>query len=189
MQDAELERLLFWLDPKNKPKNKEELLQRIKAEQKRENLKNELMSNYGNQRSNGNNYQNSRYNNNGNTGNNEQRYKRSGSIYSKITKGEREGGTIINAWRATKNGIQTAKAYPHEMDVVHTSKKGEEFTQYFVEVACADLGTSQTYLCLMHNKSQIIGIKELGLIISPNGSGVTRKGTRVKGYFGKTSKK
>lgn len=111
--------------------------------------------------------------------------KKSGAEYTRIKKGKNEGQMAVNAWRKTRFGIQTASAMPVGGGQVHESQKGNEFIRYAVEVANKTLGTSQTYWCLMNTKTQMIVIKELGLVISPNGRGVTGSGKRVTGYFGK----
>ena len=111
--------------------------------------------------------------------------KKSGTVYSRIKTGKMEGMTAVNAWRKTKNGLMTASAFPVDQ-TEHIGEKGKNtFIRYAVEVKNADLGTSQTYWCLMQKESRKITIKELGLVISPNGNGVTSSGKRVTGYFGK----
>lgn len=135
------------------------------------------------------------YNNNWNNGGNGNRFnnrnqnqqnivKKSGAVYSRIKKGKNEGGYSVNAWRRTKNGLVTASAFPVD-GLEHPSQNGKTFLRYVVEVVNRDMGTTQTYWCLMDKTSRKIFIKELGLVISPNGSGVTAKGKRVSGYFGK----
>ncbi|SEF62241.1 hypothetical protein SAMN05421847_0476 [Halpernia humi] len=131
-----------------------------------------------NQRFGGNNYeQNNSYNF-------VQNEKKSGAVYSRIKKGKNEGGTSVNAWRKTKNGLMTANAFPVD-GVEHASQDGKISMRYVVEVVNRDMGTTQTYWCLMSKDTKKIFIKELGLVISPNGSGVTRSGKRVTGFFGK----
>lgn len=110
--------------------------------------------------------------------------KKSGAVYSRIKKGKNEGGTAVNAWRKTKNGLVTASAYPVD-GVEHTSQAGKVSLRYVVEVVNRDMGTTQTYWCLMAKDSRKIFIQELGLVISPNGSGTTSSGKRVTGFFGK----
>lgn len=125
------------------------------------------------------------YNQGGNGNNNQQDIKKSGATYTKIKQGKNEGLYAVNAWRKTKFGLQTAKAFPVHSDTEITSKDGNEFVKYAVEVANQAMGTSQTYWCLMSTKTRKIFIKELGLIISPNGKGFTGNGVRVEGYFGR----
>ena len=116
--------------------------------------------------------------------NNQQKVKKSGAIYSRIKKGKNEGAMCVNAWRKTKNGLLTATAFPVD-GVEHTSEAGNISLRYVVEVVNRDMGTTQTYWCLMQKASKKIFISELGLVISPNGNGVTSSGKRVTGFFGK----
>lgn len=111
--------------------------------------------------------------------------KKSGAHYTQIREGKNEGLYAVNAWRKTKMGLMTAKAFPANREVVYTSKEGNEFITYAVEISNTTLGTSQTYWALMNKKTRKLFIKELGLVISPNGSGITSGGRRVAGYFGK----
>ena len=115
---------------------------------------------------------------------NQQKVKKSGAIYSRIKKGKNEGAMCVNAWRKTKNGLLTATAFPVD-GVEHTSEAGNISLRYVVEVVNRDMGTTQTYWCLMQKASKKIFISELGLVISPNGNGVTSSGKRVTGFFGK----
>ena len=111
--------------------------------------------------------------------------KKSGVSYTKIKKGKMEGMIAVNAWRKTKNGLMVASAFPVD-GVEHIgTENNNTFIRYAVEVSNSTLGTSQTYWCVMQKESKKIVIKELGLVISPNGSGVTASGKRVTGYFGK----
>lgn len=112
-------------------------------------------------------------------------FKKSGTVYSRIKTGKMEGFMAVNAWRKTKNGLMTASAFPVDQTEHIGDKSKNTFIRYAVEVKNADLGTLQTYWCLMQKESQKITIKELGLVISPNGRGVTAGGKRVTGYFGK----
>lgn len=127
---------------------------------------------------------NSNYQENNNY-NAKESFKKSGTVYTRIKSGKMEGMMAVNAWRKTKNGLMTASAFPVDQ-TEHIGDKGKNtFIRMAVEVKNADLGTSQTYWCLMQKESQKITIKELGLVISPNGRGMTSSGKRVTGYFGK----
>lgn len=110
--------------------------------------------------------------------------KKSGATYSRIKTGKHEGLMAVNAWRKTRNGLVTASAFPVD-GVEHTSKDGNISLRYVVEVVHRDMGTTQTYWCLMSKDSKKIFIKELGLVISPNGNGISSSGKRVTGFFGK----
>lgn len=114
------------------------------------------------------------------------RFKKSGAKYTIIKEGKAAGMNLpaIHAWRMTKFGMQVAKAFPFNADVIH---KGEhhEFVTYMVEISNANMGTSQKYPCVMRLDTRKIFIEELGLVISPNGSGQTQTGKTVTGYFGR----
>ncbi|WP_407477880.1 hypothetical protein [Elizabethkingia anophelis] len=114
-------------------------------------------------------------------------FKRSGASYTKIKKGKNVGQWAINAFRRTRNGFMTASAMPVD-GVVHTSERGNEFMRYVVNVVDHSTGQISTFWTLMTVKTQVLVIKELGLCISPNGSGTTRKGRKVRGYFGRFTK-
>lgn len=110
--------------------------------------------------------------------------KKSAATYSRIKSGKHEGLMAVNAWRKTKNGLVTASCFPVD-GIEHQSKDGKTSLRYVVEVVHRDMGTTQTYWTLMSKDSKKIFIKELGLVISPNGNGISSSGKRVTGYFGK----
>lgn len=114
--------------------------------------------------------------------------KKSGSTYTTIRKGKREGMIAVTAWRKTKFGLMTAKAFPVSEEV-YTSQNGNEYLRYAVEVSNASMGTNTTYWCLMSLKTKKIVINELSLVISPNGSGYTSSGKKVSGFFGANYKR
>lgn len=114
----------------------------------------------------------------------EEHIKKSGATYTKIKTGKNEGLFSVNAWRKTKNGLMVASAFPAGGEE-YTSQAGNVSRKYAIEVVNRDMGTTQTYWALMDLKSRKIFIKELGLVISPNGRGFTAGGKRVEGYFGK----
>ncbi|MDQ8014468.1 MAG: hypothetical protein REI96_18615 [Flavobacterium nitrogenifigens] len=128
----------------------------------------------------------------------QQQFKKSGAVYSRIRNGNFEGDTIVNAWRATKMGLMKATVTPYAgangkgREIVNSQGKSgnqdKEYQKMICTIQNTSLGTSQTYHVLMNLKTQVIVIQELGLCITPNGSGVTRKGKRVTGYFGKNFK-
>lgn len=125
-------------------------------------------------------------------------YKRSGAVYSRIRKGNFEGDTIVNAWRATKMGLMQATVTPYSgqdgkgREIVNSQGKSgnqdKEYQKMICTIKNTTVGTNQTYHVLMNLKTQVIVIQELGLCITPNGSGTTRSGKRVTGYFGKNFK-
>lgn len=120
--------------------------------------------------------------------------KKSGAKYTNITKGKfaNLGLPAVNAWRKTKAGIMEAKAFPiADKDGVyeHTSQTGRKSVRYVVEISNATTGTHNVFYSIMNLDSRKIYIDELGLVISPNGSGVTGTGKSVSGFFGKKRKK
>lgn len=123
-------------------------------------------------------------------------YKRSGAVYTKIRNGNFEGETIVNAWKLTRNGMLKAVVTPYSKNggdeiVISHGKSGnqeKEYRKMICKITNESAGTSQIYPVLMNIKTQVIVIKDLSLCITPNGSGVTRKGKRVTGYFGKNFK-
>lgn len=126
-------------------------------------------------------------------------YKRSGAVYSKIRNGNFEGDIIVNAWRVTKMGLMQATVAPYMgangkgNEIVNSNGKSGNTPKEYQKMICTikntSIGTSQTFHVLMNIKSQVIAIQELGLCITPNGSGTTKSGKRVTGYFGRNFKK
>lgn len=120
-------------------------------------------------------------------------FKSSGAVYSKIKNGNFEGDTIVNAWRKTKFGLMTATVTPYAgksgagTDLVQSDK--HEYRKMLCTIKNASLGTSQMFHVLMNTKTKVISISEMSLCITPNGSGTTRSGKRVSGYFGRNFKK
>ncbi len=128
-------------------------------------------------------------NNNGNNGGNRQQFKKSGVTYTTMRKGKMEGLIAVNAWRKTQHGLMSASAFPVD-GVIHVGREsGHEFMRYVVDVTNSSAGTKSTYWCLMRLDTKKIVIKELSLVISPNGSGQTASGKQVKGFFGRNFKK
>lgn len=124
----------------------------------------------------------------------QQQYKKSGATYSKIKKGNFQGETIVNAWRKTKYGLMTATVSPYsgskgKGDELVESQKGNQYKKMICTITNTSLGTSQTYHVLMNLETQVIVISELSLCITPNGSGYTRSGKKVTGYFGANYKR
>ncbi|PWA08971.1 hypothetical protein [Flavobacterium laiguense] len=162
---------------------------------------NQYQSNYGNQRNTANNFQrNNQYVAAPNySPQAPPQHKRSGAVYSKIKNGNFEGEIIVNAWRVTKNGLMQATVTPYSgqggkgMEMVHSNGKTgntpKEYQKMICKVFNTSMGTSQIYPVLMNVKTQVISISELSLCITPNGSGTTKSGKRVTGYFGRNFKK
>lgn len=119
--------------------------------------------------------------------------KRSGAKYTIISKGNKKGLEIVNAFRFENNQLIKAVASPiGEYNdkgefmgcTIHKgAKMGNEFMRYKVVVTQGMM--TSTYYCLMRLDTKKIVIQELGMVISPKGSGMTRKGKVVTGYFGR----
>ena len=136
-------------------------------------------------------YNDNRNNNNNNNNNGGQQVKRSGATYTKLKNGKYadSGLFTVKAWRKTKFGLQVADAYPYGDGTIHVGKlKKHEHVTYTVTISNQSMGTSQVYYTLMRLDTQKINIPELGLVISPNGSGRTASGKNVKGFFGRNRK-
>ncbi|BFM44936.1 hypothetical protein CFS9_35770 [Flavobacterium sp. CFS9] len=143
--------------------------------------------------------QNQRQNNNSQSQQQQQTYKKSGAVYSRIRNGNFEGNTIVNAWRKTRLGLMKATVAPYAgqgnkgLEIVNSQGKSGNQEKEYQKMICTitndTVGSNQTYHVLMNVKTQVIVIKELGLCITPNGSGVTKSGKRVTGYFGRNYRK
>lgn len=145
-------------------------------------------------------YNNSNYNKGGNNNyprqqnnQNAPQYKKSGATYTKIKEGMKAGFFHVSAWRATKQGLMTASCFPQleyssdkptGVKTFTGEQNGNSFIKYVVTISMN--GMTQKYYALMPLQSRKIYIKELNLIISPNGQGMTKSGKKVRGYFGKT---
>lgn len=142
--------------------------------------------------------QNQRQNNNSQA-QQQQTFKKSGAVYSRIRNGNFEGNTIVNAWRKTRLGLMKATVAPYAgqgnrgLEIVNSQGKSGNQEKEYQKMICTitndTVGSNQTYHVLMNVKTQVIVIKELGLCITPNGSGVTKSGKRVTGYFGRNYRK
>lgn len=121
------------------------------------------------------------------------RYKRSGAKFTPIRKGKYEGCPypFVNAWRVTKRGgLVTASGGPINGAVEHKAKtSGKHYVPYLITIVNRATGGMQKYTCLYCVETKKIVIKELGWVISPNGSGVTRSGKSVTGYFGRNTRR
>jgi len=126
---------------------------------------------------------------NNNNRNPQPQHKKSGASYTKIRAGGSEGFYHVSAWKSSKQGLITASCFPlsakDEVPKIHKSDRND-FITYIVKVK-QGINVS-TYFSLMNLTTRKIYIKELGWIISPNGSGVTRLGKKVTGYFGTIKK-
>lgn len=125
-------------------------------------------------------------------------FKRSGATYTRIRNGNFEGNIIVNAWRSTRMGLMKATVAPYAgqgnkgLEIVNShgrsGNQDKEYQKMICTIQNSTVGTTQTYHVLMNIKTQVIVIQELGLCITPNGSGTTKSGKRVTGYFGKNFK-
>lgn len=109
--------------------------------------------------------------------------KRSAATFTKISKGKMEGLWAVTAFRKTKSGLVKASAMPIDNKSTE-SAKGNQYIPYLV--TCIHMGTLQksVYNGIMNIQTRVLVISELGMCITPNGSGVTGTGTKVRGYFG-----
>jgi hypothetical protein len=113
----------------------------------------------------------------------EEIYKRSGSVYSKIAKGNFIGFTCVNAWKSTQNGLITVSVMPyHKSDEV---VDGED-NSWFKMIARVHYpsGIEKVIPCLMNSKTHTIVLKEISMCITKNGNGYTKSGKHATGYFG-----
>lgn len=116
--------------------------------------------------------------------------KKSGASYSNINKGQFEGGTIVNAWNKSRKGLITATVAPYKKSAeLVTSKKGHEYMKMMCKVTYHSTGNEKLLPVLMNTKTQVIVIEEMGMVITPNGSGHTSSGKKVTGYFGTMKKR
>lgn len=152
---------------------------------------------YGNNYQNGgyrnNNYGNGNYRSNGYRGNGYgnnrggQPPKRSGAKYSQIKTGKFKGGTIINAWNKSRGkGLITAKVAPYGNSKEYTAESsGNTYITMIAEVFYHNSGQKMLIPCSMNKDTRVIVLSDIGMVITPNGHGVTSSGKRVTGYFGK----
>jgi len=136
-------------------------------------------------------------------------FKSSGATYKKITEGNFKGFFFVSAWKATKNGLITATCFPRSLksgspgdknrsptgqvsfdvefkDPITNKKEIKTYARYRVDVKQGI--NVQTYYTFMNLETRKIVIKELNMVITPNGTGRTRSGKKVSGYFGKNYK-
>lgn len=114
--------------------------------------------------------------------------KRSAAKYTVMTKGKNIGLECVNGFKAGKQGLLTFSAFPVD-GREHESQTGNVFLRYVVTVVHRGTGATNTYWCLMSKRTRKISVKELGLVISPNGSGRTSSGKSVTGTICRNTKK
>ena len=130
--------------------------------------------------------------------------KKSGAVYSVIKNrnggnSKFEGNIIVNAWRITKFGMMTATVAPYSgegkkgLEIVNSNGKNGSTPKEYQKMICTikntAMGTHRIYPVLMNLQTKVIVIQELSLCITPNGSGTTKNGKKVTGYFGTNFKK
>lgn len=112
------------------------------------------------------------------------KYKVSGAIFSKITKGEREGLHVVTAWKKTKTTMLRANCFPISSTSTE-SAKGNQYIPYLVTIIDMSTLQSTKYNAIMNIQTKVLVINDLSMCITPNGSGKTKSGVNVKGYFGR----
>lgn len=114
-------------------------------------------------------------------------YKKSGAIFTKIGKGTMEGLHAVNAWKKTSRGMIKATAFPIS-NKSSESAKGNQYIPYLVTVIDMSSLQATKYNAIMNIQTKVLVIQDLSMCITPNGSGKTKGGTTVKGYFGRNYK-
>lgn len=118
--------------------------------------------------------------------------KKSGAKYSNISKGKNAGGTIVNAWNKSKSkGLLTATVAPYDKsdEIVTAQTSGKEYIKMIAKVKYSNSGVEKIIPCLMNIKTKVIVLSEIGMVITPNGSGHTSSGKKATGYFGTMTKR
>jgi hypothetical protein len=115
---------------------------------------------------------------------NQPTFKKSGAKYTEIRKGNFIGMTCVNAWKSSKNGLITVSVMPYnKSDELVESEKGNTYIKMIARVNYPS-GIEKVLPCLMNEKTKVISLSDISMCISPNGSGQTRNGKNVTGYFG-----
>ena len=112
------------------------------------------------------------------------KYKKSGAVFTKISKGVMEGLHAVNAWKKGSGGMIKATAFPIK-NQSKESEKGDQYVPYLVSVTHMPTLQTTKYNAIMNIQTKVLVISDLSMCITPNGSGKTRGGTSVKGYFGR----
>ena len=68
------------------------------------------------------------------------------------------------------------------------SKTGNSYIKMMCTVKYKSSAHQKLFPCLMNIATKVIVLKELGMVITPNGSGKTSSGKKVTGYFGTMTK-
>lgn len=116
-------------------------------------------------------------------------FKRSACTISVIKKGKSEGLIAINAWRATKNGLVTLKAFEHNESTEGKTSTNKEYIVLMCEIVNADAGSRSVVPGFYYPNEKKLRISSMNLVASANGSGKTKTGKYVTGFFGKIKTK
>ncbi len=121
----------------------------------------------------------------------QEQFKKSGAKYSRIKEGNFKNMTCVNAWNVSKSkGLIKASVMPYHASVkggsmaLVESKKGNQYVKMIARVFYTRTGNEVVIPCLMNVETQVITLNEIGMCISPNGTGRTKSGKTAKGYFG-----
>ena len=119
-----------------------------------------------------------------------QNYKRSGAKYTKADFEKKyDHPIIVNAWNFSRSrGLVTATVMPYKDSKVYENGKGEEKYTMVATVFYHKTGQELLIPCSMNLETRVIVLEKIGMVISPNGSGRTKSGHRVTGYFGTFNK-
>lgn len=116
----------------------------------------------------------------------QQRPKKSGAKYSIIKQGKHEGSPIVNAWMSTRQGLVKITIAPY-----HGTRKVESSANTFLTMmASVQVGFNPPQLmpCLYNITNKKVVLSNIGLLVTPNGGGMTRSGKRVTGSVVKLQK-
>ena len=133
-------------------------------------------NNYGGNRQYRSNYRNNNYGAN----QPQQRFKKSGAVFTLIKRsntGKSVGMHIVNAWIKTRQGLVKIVASGYK------KRKGKtcEWENAVATVTNMATGQSAKYATLINVTTRRMKIKELGWMVTAKGGGTTRSGKRVTG--------
>lgn len=117
-----------------------------------------------------------------------EQFKKSGASFNRINKpgAKYQGSYMVSAWKKNKSGLIRANASP--IGDERTSGSGKTYQPYLVSITHMNTLQTTKYNGIMNTQTRVLVIQDLGMCITPNGSGKTKSGTVAKGYFGKFSK-
>lgn len=108
-----------------------------------------------------------------------QRFKKSGAKYSIIKQGNFEGYPIVNAWMKTRQGLVKITIAPYR-DTREVESKSNKFLTMIASIKVG-FNPPQIMPCLYNLTNKKIVLPNVGLLVTPNGGGMTRNGKRVTG--------